>query len=180
MPSNVTHRFVSPILWKLIQPLYSSAIPHVFAAAVVYTHRSVPPIPALPTLPVGQRATASCSHLFPNSTASSAAIQKTKRNTSVLFQFEKLCPDGVLHAAGHCISSCFRIGQLRNCPVLFPRPVERNRSICRCFPTTIRTTTARRTAVRWTASLSHRLIPKPGNKDDPDTAYTNKPKGFKL
>lgn len=48
----------------------------------------------------------------------------------------------------HCISSCFRIGQLRNCPVLFPRPVERNRSICRCFPTTIRTTTARRTAVR--------------------------------
>ena len=76
MPSNVTHRFVSPILWKLIQPLYSSAIQHVFAAAVVYTHRSVPPIPALPTLPVGQRATASCSHLFPNSTASSAAIQK--------------------------------------------------------------------------------------------------------
>ena len=148
MPSNVTHRFVSPILWKLIQPLYSSAIQHVFAAAVVYTHRSVPPIPALPTLPVGQRATASCSHLFPNSTASSAAIQKTKRNTSVLFQFEKLCPDGVLHAAGHCIGSCFRIGQLRNCPVPFPRPVERNRSICRCFPTTIRTTTARRTAVR--------------------------------
>ena len=85
MPSNVTHRFVSPILWKLIQPLYSSAIQHVFAAAVVYTHRSVPPIPALPTLPVGQRATAICSHLFPNSTASSAAIQKTKRNTSVTF-----------------------------------------------------------------------------------------------
>lgn len=23
-------------------------------------------------------------------------------------------------------------------------------------------------------------IPKPGNKDDPDTAHTNKPKGFKL
>lgn len=42
----------------------------------------------------------------------------------------------------HCISSCFRIGQLRNCPVPFPRPVERNRSICRCFPTTFRTTTA--------------------------------------
>ena len=44
MPSNVTHRFVSPILWKLNQPLYSSAIQHVFAVAVVYTHRSVPPI----------------------------------------------------------------------------------------------------------------------------------------
>ena len=43
MPSNVTHRFVSPILWKLIQPLYSSAIQYVFAAVVVYTHRSVPP-----------------------------------------------------------------------------------------------------------------------------------------
>lgn len=43
MPSNVTHRFVSPILWKLNQPLYSSAIQHVFAVAVVYTHRSVPP-----------------------------------------------------------------------------------------------------------------------------------------
>lgn len=43
MPSNVTHRFVSPILWKLIQPLYSSAIQHIFAATVVYTHRSVPP-----------------------------------------------------------------------------------------------------------------------------------------
>ena len=147
MPSNVTHRFVSPILWKLIQPLYSSAIQHVFAAAVVYTHRSVPPIPALPTLPVGQRARV-VPICFPTPQRHPQPFKRRSGIQALLFQFEKLCPDGVLHAAGHCISSCFRIGQLRNCPVLFPRPVERNRSICRCFPTTIRTTTARRTAVR--------------------------------
>lgn len=148
MPSNVTHRFVSPILWKLIQPLYSSAIQHVFAAAVVYTIVLCPLFQPCRRCPLDKERPRVVPICFPTPQRHPQPFKRRSGIQALLFQFEKLCPDGVLHAAGHCISSCFRIGQLRNCPVLFPRPVERNRSICRCFPTTIRTTTARRTAVR--------------------------------
>lgn len=138
MPSNVTHRFVSPILWKLIQPLYSSAIQSCFCSRRSLHTSFCAPYSSLADV---ARWTKSDRELFPFVSQLHSVIRSHSKDEAEYKRtfpvWKTLSLTGVLHACRtRSTSSCFRIGHLRNCPSCFLDPSERNRSICRCFPTT--------------------------------------------